>query len=118
MKINMSYDIVRKRIRLTIGQIPDFIDVKDEEHKKVFDNIQNVLKIFYISIRSKRLSKDEIEQYCVEYFTNQLSIYNSELSKESFDYLNNIQQAIINELEDEELYEAAYNLHKITTYDE
>ena len=96
--------------------IPYFIDTRDSNHKKCFDEMQNCIMILRECLRPCILPQDDIDSLSVYYYVHLINIYtigDKELYKRSYDFLAGLYDALYNDLEDDELYECLDNLHKL-----
>lgn len=109
-----------KDIKVLSQHIPNFIDPHNPDHKRTFDIISEILLIFKTACVERKISKKSIEELSNDYFTYLLMIYklNTDIIKQSMEYIQSISESILRELENIESYLAASNLYAIIKSDE
>lgn len=110
---------IRKIVVEISKKIPNFIDTTSEDDYNVHLYISKIIKIFSLCIIGDMFSDERINELAVEYYSLLLYIntkYNV-LYKTSVDYIVSIYKSLITDLEENNLYEAAYNLYNITRYE-
>jgi hypothetical protein len=104
---------LRERIKKDIETIPDFINLKNQLHQNVFDEIQNSLALFSTLVQKKIMPPVQINNVQYEFNRSLEHIDDFSNSKDnllSVEYLFRLMRSYFAYCEANELYEACQNI--------
>lgn len=95
--------------------IPYFIDTTNRDDKKIYDIIYYIISLFKECCVDVILDKKYLDELSTIYYTNLIVIYNlkTDITDESLEYISNIYDQLMIDLQESELYESASNLYKV-----
>lgn len=103
---------IRRQLLRQSKEIPDFIDTTSKEGVETFNLMNKVLGIFNVCIINEMLSQRGLDEISTHYYSCLLAIHriNPDLYPIVMEYLMEIYDETIKDLDYWELYEASYNL--------
>ena len=110
-----------KKVKLIINEyiknIPDFILTTDETHFMVYNDMCKILSLYDKCIVGVMFDNERISDMNYYYYTYLLDMWNidKELYSTTANYLGEIYESLRQILEEEELYEAEYNLYHLVS---
>lgn len=111
----MTRKETKEKIQAYIKLIPPFIEMANEDHYMIYQNIKRIFKLYNIAIINYMFSNQEIEELNTDYYHSLLNIWNADkkIYPQVAEYIGDLYENILEELEYENEYESAYNLYHL-----